>query len=187
MTFSEYCAYFERVLNTPAELQTAPYDNPDYFNYTKLNWARMHRWLKTGQINDDLKRRITSLKGPQEWIVITEPWCGDAAHSVPFIEMIAALHPGITVKYELRDAEPFRIQQYLTNGGKSIPKLIIRNSAGEDLATWGPRPAECQKLYQYLTDQKANFETTKVELQNWYNKNKGKDLQEEFLQLLEAM
>src|SRR3546814_13916104 len=73
-----------------------------------------------------LKNVVQRIQAPQRWTVITEPWCGDAAHSVPFIELASRKNPAITVSYELRDSEPFRINDYLTNGSKSIPKLIIR-------------------------------------------------------------
>lgn len=182
MTFQTYLEQFEHILNSPN--RQAPYDNEDYFNYTKLNWSRMNRWLKKGEILPQVKEKIQSITEKQEWIVITEPWCGDASHVVPFIHMLAELNPLIHVDYELRDSEPHRIQHYLTNGGKSIPKLIIRNEKREDLATWGPRPAECQLLYQELMERKAPFEEVKIGLQNWYNEHQGVEIQEEIAVLL---
>ncbi|WPQ60516.1 thioredoxin family protein [Chitinophaga sancti] len=184
MTFKDYCDQFETILNKKAEEQPAPYDNPHYLNYTKLNWTRMNRWLKTGKLTDAFKTAIQNINTYQHWIIITEPWCGDAAHSVPFLEMASHLNPLIKVTYELRDSEPFRINQYLTNNGKSIPKLIIRNADGYDLATWGPRPKDCQEMYKRLTAEKADFDTVKMEIQKWYNANKGQDLQEEMTELL---
>ncbi len=184
MTFEAYRSYFEEIIQKTADEQVAPYNNPDYFDYTKLNWSRMNRWLKTGILTDEIKQTMQEITSPQNWIVITEPWCGDAAHSVPFLEMISRLNPLITVSYELRDSEPFTINNYLTNGGKSIPKLIIRNTEGKDLATWGPRPADCQLVYDKLTADKADFETVKTELQVWYNADKGKSVQEELVALL---
>lgn len=82
-------------------------------------------------------------------------------------------NPLITLTYELRDSEPFRINDYLTNNTQSIPKLIVRDAQGDDIATWGPRPAACQVLYKTLTDEKADFENVKTELQHWYNADKG--------------
>jgi hypothetical protein len=182
MNFQSYLSYFESIINSPAPL--APYDNPDYFNYAKLNWSRMNRWLKTGVLSEEIKQVAAGIKTPQTWIVITEPWCGDAAHIVPFLHLIAQQNPLISVDYELRDSEPFRINTYLTNGGKSIPKLIVRNESGEDLVTWGPRPADCQIIYDQLKVDNADFETIKIELQKWYNKNEGKEIFEELATLL---
>lgn len=182
MNFQTYLEQFEQILNSPNP--QAPYDNPDYFNYTKLNWSRMNRWLKKGEILPQVKEKIQSIQERQEWIVITEPWCGDASHIVPFIHMMAELNPLIHVDYELRDAEPFRINDYLTNGGKAIPKLIIKNADGKELATWGPRPADCQTLYKEMHDNKVPIEEVKIRLQNWYNEHQGVEIQEEITALL---
>lgn len=99
------------------------------------------------------------------------------------MEMIAKENPLISISYELRDSEPNRINEYLTNGGKSIPKLIIRDTEGFDLATWGPRPEEAQVIYNNLMQNNASFDDVKIEMQNWYNENKGNDLQKEFAEL----
>lgn len=187
MTFEAYRGYFENIVNTPVDQQTAPYDNPDYIEYTKMNWLRMNRWFKTASLSEPLKAALRKIDVPQTWLVITEPWCGDAAHAIPFIEMAAGINPLIRVDYELRDTEPFRINSYLTNGTKSIPKLIIRNESGEDLGTWGPRPVDCQSLYQELLSEKADFEKIKIELQTWYNANKGADLQAELTDLISGL
>lgn len=182
MNVESYLTYFESLVKNPEP--PAPYNNPDYFNYAKLNWSRTSRWLKHGTLSHQIKETVVSIKEPQHWIIITEPWCGDAAHVVPFLHLMAQQNPLITVDYELRDAEPFRINQYLTKGGKSIPKLIVRNAAGEDLFTWGPRPLGCQVIYDKLKTENADFETIKLELQKWYNQDEGKEIMQELNELL---
>lgn len=179
MNFKEYQAYFESIIAKKASEQEVPYDNPDYLDYTRLNWSRMNRWFKTAKISDDLAGVLQKINTPQHWIVITEPWCGDAAHNIPLIEMMAEQNPLTSISYELRDSAPFLINEYLTNGTKSIPKLIIRDEDGKDLGTWGPRPEDCQKMYAGLMEEGADFERVKVEIQNWYNANKGVDIQNE--------
>lgn len=186
MTFSEYLDYFERIITTPQEAQLPPYDNAMYYDYTRLNWSRTNRWLKTAKLSDELVAAVLAIGSPQHWLIITEPWCGDAAHNVPLLHLAAAHNPLITVFYELRDSEPFSINSYLTNGGKSIPKLVIRDAEGKDLATWGPRPARCQQLYNILTAEKADFERVKTELQNWYNADKGAALMKELGDVLRS-
>lgn len=180
MNFQEYTDYFEQILNS--EKQATPYDNPLYLDYTKLNWSRMNRWFKTGTVNRELEQKIKSINESTEWVLITEPWCGDAAHSVPFIKILSDLNPAISLKIQLRDKDS-EIDNYLTNGGKSIPKLIIRNKKGEDIASWGPRPEQCQLMYNQLKAENADFETIKIALQKWYNEDKGESLQNELLQL----
>jgi len=182
MNFQQYQDHFQDILSNPNA--PAPYNNIDYLDYTKLNWARQQRWLKTGVVDPILAEKIAEINKPQEWIIITEPWCGDASHTVPFIQKLSMLNPLIKITYQLRDSEPFLIEQYLTKGSKSIPKFIIRGEEGNDLVVWGPRPEACQVIYSELTSAHADFGTIKTELQKWYNADKGKSFQRELLKAL---
>jgi hypothetical protein len=179
MDFQRYQEHFQSILN--AEHTTPPYDDPAYLHYTKLNWSRQQRWLKVGELNKDLEALIKSIQIQQQWIVITEPWCGDAAHTVPFIYRLSELNPLIELDIHLRDHEPHLIGKYLSGTSKSIPKFIIRNNAGDDLMVWGPRPIESQVMYDRLRLEGADVEEFKVQLQHWYNNDKGVSFQQELL------
>lgn len=182
MKYSEYTQLFEQILTS--ENPPAPYDNPDYFNYTKLNESRMKRWVKTMKIDEELTSVLEAVQVKQHWIIITEPWCGDASHIVPFLIRFSEQSDKITYELQLRDTEPFLIDDYLTNGGKAIPKLISRDEYGNDLFIWGPRPEGAQSLMNRLKEENADFEKIKVELQNWYNNDKGAQIQRELKELL---
>jgi hypothetical protein len=185
MNFNAYLSHFESIItqtNPPA-----PFDNPDYLNYAKLNWSRTNRWLKHGTLTKEIKDVVSAIQKKQHWIIITEPWCGDAAHVVSFLHMFAEVNPLISVDIELRDSEPLRINNYLTNGGKSIPKLIIQGESGKDIVTWGPRPKACQILYDKLKEENADFETMKIELQKWYNNDEGKEIMKEIGALISTI
>lgn len=182
MTYTAYQTYMEQILKKT--YTAAPYDNEEYYNYTKLNISRSTRWDKTAGITAEHKAIIQAIDTPIQFICITEPWCGDAAHIVPIIAKIAELSDKITLDIQLRDSEPFLIEQYLTNSGKSIPKLIIRDEHGADIATWGPRPQGAATLFASLKAADAPFETIKVELQKWYNEDQAKAIQEEIVALL---
>jgi len=183
MDFAAYQQVFQHILFGSETMP--PYDQPDYMNYARLNWSRQQRWLKTGTLDPDLVKVVENIPQAQLWTVITEPWCGDAAHSLPFIHKLSELNPLIKVDYRLRDKPPLLIDEYLTNGAKSIPKLIIRNEAARDLATWGPRPASCQRLYNQLLEEHAGPEQKKIALQQWYNADKGASLQKELIALFQ--
>lgn len=179
MTFQEYTEIFQGIIN--AQEHQPPYDQEAYMDYTKLNWARMNRWLKKGVLSQELVHLLKGQSAPSHWLVITEPWCGDAAHTVPFIHLLAQLNPLITVSYELRDSPPFQINQYLSgpNKSKSIPVLVVRDEQEKDQFVWGPRPEACQEIYQDLIGKEADFETVKTALQQWYNTDGGLSFQRE--------
>ena len=183
MNYSEYTALFEEIIKS--ERPQPPYDNPDYLEYTRLNFSRMTRWNKTLQLNEELVNRLKGLDRRQHWIIIVEPWCGDVAHSLPFLVRLAEQSPMVSYELQLRDSEPFLINSYLTRGTKSIPKLIVRDEEGRDLFTWGARPEKAQQLMNELKAANTDWETTKVELQNWYNNDRGTSLQRELLHWLQ--
>lgn len=184
-TWEGYLKKMEELLRQQPPV--APYDNEDYFNYLKLNHSRVHRWLKNGKIETMLGKKIESITSPQEWLLILEPWCGDAAQSAPFIYLLSEINPNIKLTIVWRDTAPYAIDNYLTNGSKSIPKLVVRDANETDLFTWGPRPKACQEIYIALTDKKATFEEVKIALQKWYNADKGASLQQELLALFNAL
>lgn len=143
--------------------------------YTALNEQRMKRWDKTIKISAQDQDKITAFKGDVTWLVLTESWCGDAAHVTPVINKVAELNPNIKLRIVLRDDNDDLMQQFLTNGGKSIPKLImIDNTSGEVINTFGPRPSNATTLVQdYIAEHGVVTDELKENLQVWYNKDKG--------------
>ena len=155
-------------------------------NYTMLNDRRMKRWDKTVKISDEVKDKISGFKGNVTWLVITESWCGDAAHVIPVLNKIAELSEGIDLKLVLRDENEALMDQFLTNGGRAIAKLIMfDNVTGEVLNTFGPRPSEATQL---VNDYKAKHGVLtpefKEDLQVWYNKDKGQNIISDIVELL---
>ncbi|HUH29099.1 thioredoxin family protein [Gelidibacter sp.] len=158
----------------------------DLVAYTVLNEQRMKRWDKTIKVPVEAQEKIKSYKGDVTWLVLTESWCGDAAHVIPVINKIAELNSNIDLKLVLRDENDALMQQFLTNGGKSIPKLImIDKGSGEVLGTFGPRPdAATQLVNDYLAEHGMITEEFKEILQGWYNKDKGQNTISDLLKLM---
>ena len=185
MNLAEYEKQFDDILE--GRNNNYPYDSDEYMNYVKMSKARIRRWRKTGKLIPELTERIENIDQALDWILITEPWCGDAAHSHVFIQKLADLNPKISLSIQNRDAEGSEIDNYLTNGGKSIPILIIRDKAGKDLFSWGPRPKEAQQMVlDFKTNTELSDDEKKKELQRWYNKDKGTMIQNELNELFKA-
>ena len=68
----------------------------------------------------------------------------------------------------------------------SIPKLIVRNKQGIDLFIWGPRPQKLEAIYLELKNKNENIDDMKTILQKWYNDDKGKEIQEEIMDLIKV-
>ena len=149
-----------------------------YLGYSKLGNARMKRLDKTFQLPDEVKAQLSTISKKYRWIVLTEGWCGDAGHALPIMNKIAEASENIDLKILLRDENDALMNQFLTDGNRSIPKLIALDEATDEvLATWGPRPSEATAMVNNY--KKANgslSEAFKEELQVWYNTNKGENI-----------
>jgi len=155
-------------------------------NYTKLNNRRMRRWDRTLKISDKNKSQIENYKKKITWLVITESWCGDAAHVIPVINKAAELNNNINYRIVLRDENDALMNQFLTNGGKAIAKLImIDNDTNNVVNTFGPRPTLATELVNtYKAEHGQLTPEFKEDLQRWYNKDKGQSTLRDLLHLL---
>lgn len=181
MTVAEYIDYFERIVNQTISL--APYDQEVFRHYTKLNYQRFNRWMKHGNLSIELSTLLQQIDKTIEFVVITEPWCGDAAHALPFLIKMVSASDSINISIQLRDTNS-EISNYTTNGSLSIPIVIARDKDNKDLFTWGPRPKACQQLRDRLVKENLDPDSIKIELQQWYNTDKGNSIQKEFTALL---
>jgi hypothetical protein len=156
-------------------------------SYGKLNFQRLKRVYKTAELTDELKATIANIKNSMVWIALTEGWCGDAAQNLPPIALMSELTDKIDFKLLLRDEHPEVMDAYLTNGGRSIPKMIVfRKSDLEELGTWGPRPTPFQKrVMDYKENPNMPYEAFTEELHKKYNQDKTLTLQKEFVTLIQ--
>lgn len=155
-------------------------------NYSMLNDRRMRRWDKTLKIALTPLEKVSNTKLDVTWLVLTEGWCGDAAHILPVLNKIAMLNDGIDLKIVLRDEHKDLMDAFLTNGNKAIPKLImLDNATRQVLHTWGPRPTIATKMVNdYKTKHGGLDANFKEELQGWYNKDKGENIVSDITALL---
>lgn len=162
-------------------------------HYTKLNVTRMNRLDKTTVLTADTLEKLADITEPQIWLVLTEAWCGDAAQVVPVMNKLAEANPNIILRFILRDENPAVMDAFLTNGTRSIPKLIAINpDTLEVFATWGPRPQVLQDILmpqlqeiKQIQDpelRKQRMDEWKTLAQSWYNKDKTQNTQADLLE-----
>ena len=164
---------------------SGPIQSEDLLNYSKLNDRRMTRLDKTIQLSQETLLALKKINKPITWLVLSEGWCGDAAQTLPVINKIADKSDLINLRIIFRDEHEELMRHFLTNGGKSIPKLIVLNSENNVLNTWGPRPNIATKMVQDYKNTHGQLDAAfKQELQVWYNKNKGVNIQENMVGLL---
>ncbi|MBL4623799.1 MAG: thioredoxin family protein [Flavobacteriales bacterium] len=182
-----YSAYKKRIDVLLSENKTTGANHSEVMlNYTNLNVHRMKRLDKTTIISQELSAVMAKIQTPQIWLVISGAWCGDAAQNLPVINSVAQHSDAIDLKIILRDEHPEIMDKYLTNGGKSIPKLIMLDAKSlTEIAVWGPRPIPTQEmvLENKKTQTKSHDDLNK-DLQLWCVKDKTQTIQNEIVDLL---
>ena len=185
-TYSEYRKLIDALVAKGQTTGTTQSD--DLIKITAMNADRMKRLDNTTQLDGKLLDRLQNMPCPVKWLIIVEGWCKDAAQNVPILNKMAEADPNLELRLILRDEHPEIMDQYLTNGSRSIPKLIILDGDMNEIATWGPRPKEIQE--QVVANKKSGkipfSEFSKV-VQKWYAKNKGVSLEKEMMGVLSSI
>ena len=164
---------------------------PDMLEYTQLNVRRMKRLEKTTRLTEASLDLLRQIDRPLLWLAITEAWCGDAAQILPVLYKMAEQASRVELRTILRDEHPELMDAFLTDGARSIPKLIVIDAETcTILGDWGPRPAEAQtmvmamkKALQGMEDpeaRKARYRESQNELHRWYARDKTQSIQREF-------
>lgn len=187
-TYTEYRSMIDELL---ADNKTTGDNHSEaMIGYTNMNVHRMKKWDKTLKLNDELISTLDSLNRKLKLVTFTEAWCGDAAHNVPVIEKVFQYSDNI-MSHELllRDENEEAFSKYLFNDTKSIPRTVFFDAeTGEELATWGPRPAPPQAVVEEnkITKELEYPELSK-KLQLWYAKDKSQTMQSELAELLKKL
>lgn len=185
-----YTSYRQLIDELMAQNMTTGTNQEEHIlQYARLNVQRMRRVDKTITLLPELHEALANLQNNYVWLTLTEGWCGDAAQILPVIEAIAqASHGKLEARYLLRDENLDLMDQYLTDGGRSIPKLIVLQADTlTETATWGPRPAAAQNMFRELKSQDLPFEEFATQLHSWYAHDKTQSTQRELLELIQAL
>jgi hypothetical protein len=158
----------------------------DLLHYSTLNETRLKRLDKTITVPEEISVKLKGLEKEYIWLVIAEGWCGDAAQILPILNKMTLETDKIDLKIVFRDSNDELMNQFLTNGARAIPKLlVIDKEQGKVCCHWGPRPKGALDL---IKNYKEEFgivdEEAKSQLQLWYLHDKGLSTQNEVIEMM---
>lgn len=183
-SYTEYRIIFSKLIGEGKS--TGKEQSADLLHYSELNEIRMNRLEKTLKLDIEVEKTLQNIKSKQTWLVISEGWCGDAAQILPVIKLMSEASKNIDLKLVFRDENEELINLFLTNGAKSIPKLLILDENANLINHWGPRPEGAKNL---ILDYKAKHgivdEAAKIALQKWYLDDKGTSTMKEIVVILQ--
>lgn len=188
-SYSEYRTFVSELVAQGKT--TGPNQSEFYVEITRLNHSRMTRLDKKARFTSELEASLSELTKKYTFLVLTEAWCGDAAQTTPLLNHMAKATDHIDLHFVLRDEYPELTNHFLTDGSRSIPKVIIQNrDTQEVLGSWGPRPAPAQEMamaYKHKPAPKEDYNTFNTALHKWYAKDRTETTQEELTALIQRL
>jgi hypothetical protein len=173
--------FYQELYDLAEAYKTGLLDDDTYAHYYPVNLQRMKRGIKQLTPDPVFEQLIEKIRGEVTWVVLTEQWCGDGAQTLPLFYKLSGMDKKIRLTLLSRDENPELMDQFLTDGGRSIPKLIQLNEHLEVTGTWGPRPAPAQLLVKELRKKGEPYANA---LHTWYARDRYTTLQHEAVELL---
>ena len=135
----------------------------------------------------DLAARAAAVPGTWHLLVLSADWCGDASNTVPVLARLAGTAPNLDLRVLDRDEHLGLMDAHLTGASRSIPAVILLDSAFVERGWWGPRPADLQRWV--LTEGKTfeDHDERYREVRKWYARDHGRTTIEEVVALLETV
>lgn len=176
-----YPDYLKKIEEQLHDIEDAG-DEKGYAKYYSINLKRIERLDKTFALTDEQKERLNKVHSDFKLLIISEGWCGDAAQVMPVVNVMMN-EIGVEQKIVLRDENPELMNEFLTDGAKSIPILIGVNNEGNEIFRFGPRPQHGMELLKKHKENPQEYtdEQFHQDLQVWYNQDKGVGIFEELL------
>ena len=144
-------------------------------------WRDQYRLAK---VPDEAVARAAALPGHWRLLVIVEDWCGDAVNTVPILARLAELVPTLELRVLPRDRNLDVMDAHLTDGKRSIPKVLVLDEAGAVRGSWGPRPTELQDWF-LAEGVRLEKDLRYRHVRTWYARDRGRTTVDEVLAIVE--
>ena len=188
-TTTEFKKAWDRALPIDQYLEdllgAVPHEEDPYAKYLVINQQRVKRLTQRLHLEPETEMAALNAKPGTKWLILNEHWCGDGAQIVPVQAAIALASKGrIEARVLFRDQNLELMDQFLTNGGRSIPKTIQLDSEFRVTTSWGSRPAEAQELVMRVKADPERAHLYSEELHKWYAVDRQQAIQSELRMLL---
>lgn len=148
-------------------------------------WQGVYRTVRISQeLFEQACEAAEGIEGVR-FLVIAEDWCWDAALTVPILARLADESKCAGVRILRRDDHPEVMNQYLTNGTRSIPIVIVLDGDYRERGSWGPRPRELQAWAVAHKPQLPKDEFRK-KLRRMYAQDRGRSTIRELFEVFES-
>ena len=188
-SFESYLAteFDEQISSLNANLKDLSEEQFTHLGYLRNNRAAINRTLKSYLPSTEMVASIKAISTPLNVFIIMENWCGSSAGNVPYIVKLLQENSQIKINIVPRDANPEFTDEYLTNGKRSIPKVITFDDKGNEIFVWGSASKMQAEFAATLQSQNLEFQDFVKEMQAWFVENNAKAIESDFLEIFEKL
>jgi hypothetical protein len=142
-------------------------------------WQANASWT---EISPELVERLKRVSSGLRILIVTEDWCADSVHSVPYIARLAA-----RVRIDLRIVDrtigkPV-MSRYRTPDGRGATPVVVLIRNDRDSGAWVERPAALQAWFVAMRSQHDSQRLARKE--EWYTRDRGDSTLAEIVALAE--
>ena len=144
-----------------------------------------HASANRASVDQELVERAIATGEHWHLLVLNADWCGDSVNTVPYLARLAEAAPNVELRLLDRDENLDLMDSHLTNGSRSIPRVMILDSEFRDCGVWGPRPTELQR---WVSGHGLSLPRTDRyrETRTWYARDRGRTTIAELVAMLES-
>ncbi len=187
--FNSYLSkeFDEQINLLDSKIKDLDREKATYLGYLQNNRVIINRTLNSYSPSTKMKDSISAISKPIDIYIIMENWCGSSAGNVPYIVKLLQENPLITINIVPRDANLNYTDLYLTNGKRSIPKVIAYNETGKELFVWGSASKMQAEFAATLQAQNLDFQDFVKEMQAWFKENNAIAIERDFIEIFENL
>lgn len=142
--------------------------------------------VRRASIAPDALRRVRTLHGAWHLLVLTEDWCGDGIHTLPFLARLSQLALNLDLRVLRRDRHPALMDEHKSGHARAIPVVMILDDEFVERGWWASRPSELQALMDGPWRRLPPRERELVK-RRWQARDRGTSALEEIIALLEYL
>ncbi|SDT16370.1 Thioredoxin [Paenibacillaceae bacterium GAS479] len=105
------------------------------------SWGEQFQWS-----NEEDREFFEQLNNRNDLrvLILMAEWCGDVVRNIPVV-FRAFENSGVPVEVLIMEEHLDTMDEFLTMGGRAVPVVIVADTGGHVLGTWGPRPKHVQE------------------------------------------
>ena len=151
--------------------------------------ARRELWATNtegARVPEDLRRRAAALPGSWRILVVAEDWCGDSAHTLPYVAELAGALPSVELRVVgSREGRGVMAAHPTLDGRIATPTYVLLDDDFEDRGCLSERPPGLQEEFLAREDTLPEDDLYDWKYA-WYEADAGRSTMEEIVRVMEA-